>query len=646
MPPAFSANPPKRAQPVPVPVAVDLGPVVVDAPVTGHRSRGAGEGGEVAQPSLDLGEAASPARQVVVAIGDPAAEAPDRALGVGVALEDVVVGAEKVADLAPAAPPVRAQVHAEGQLPGLVEPVFAGPEVAVPEALVDGVAEDGPGGGLAGPQFAAGHQVGVRLLRGNGVQFVPDPLPVEGAVGESPRVAAQAAAAAAATGGAVEDAGQDEALAGGPVPVQVDQRLVVVVLALHDDGAVAGVADPAVVVLLVGGEGRAAPVGVVVHAEARGPAVVDVQGAGVPGVEGGDRLLVEALPVALRGPGHVQVDLVGRGGEEAQGPEIGPRRGPGLVGQAVAGLAREARGKGGPVVDQARRETDGRLVEGVGAGLLHDPESAALPGHVGDDVHRPPDRGDGEVGGAQSPLHLDRRGDIAETVPVRPVDPAALLVVDRDAVDQDRDVALVEAAHVDARVAGAPALLGGVHARGVVEDHRQVPGAELAVHLRLRHVREGHGRLPQPGAVGDDDDLPAPEDLGRQLDQHLHGVRPDEDGKAELPVSDQARDEQLPALADRGDLEPSVEIRGGPLTCAFEVEVRPRQGFPGPGVPHLALQGGGGQGRVGQQERGEGDGQELETRPAACGTAHQRHLSSKTETAVFETSMEVLTRSS
>ena len=437
-------------------------------------------------------------------------------------------------------------------------------------------------------------QAGIRFRRGQGVQLVGGPLPVDAAVGPLARVGPEASAAAPLAAGEVEDVGQDQPFAGRPVPVEVDLRLVVVVLPLHQDRAVAGVVELAVVVLPVRREGRRPPVGVEARAAALGVRHVDTEGARVPGVEGGDRLLVEALPVALRSAGDEEVDLVLVGGQEAQGPEVGPGRRPGLVGEAVAGLAGKAEGEGGAALHQPGGEADPGPAKGAAADLLLDLESAPRAGDVGDDVHGAAHRGDGEVRGPQSALHLDRRGGVAEPVEVGPVDPAVLHVVDGHAVDHHRDVALVESPEVDARVAGTAALAGGVHTRRIVQDQGQVPRAEAAVHLRLGNVREGDRCLPQLGAVGYDDDLLPSKDLGHQLDEQLDVVRRDEDRAAELLVPDEAGDQGIAACGDAADLERSVRSRGGAPVPVLQVHIRAEQGFSGVGVEDPALQHGGG----------------------------------------------------
>ena len=291
----------------------------------------------------------------------------------------------------------------------------------------------------------------------------------------------------------------------------------------------------------------------------------------------------------------------------------------------MAGLAGDAEGESGPAVDQAGGEADPGLVEGAAPGFLLDPESALRAGDVGDDVQGAADRGDGEVRGPQPALHLDRRGGVPEAVEVGPVDPAVLHVVDGHAVDHDGDVALVEPPEVDAGIAGAAALPGGVHAGRVVQDQWQVPGAELAVHLLPGNVREGDRRLPQSGPVGHDDDLLAQKDLGHQLDEQLDVAGPDEDRAAELLVPDEARHQGIAAGGDAADLELPVGTGGGAPVRVLQVDVRAWQGVTGLRVEHSSLQHGRGQGGVGEQQQGESEEDPFHQEPRRRRTAaHQR----------------------
>ena len=105
----------------PVPFAVDPGTEIVDAPVSGYRSRGARECGQVSEPSLELGETAAPAGETVVVEGDLVSEPLDAGRRVGVPRIDEVVGAEQVAQLAPVLALVVAQVRSQGQLEGAVQ---------------------------------------------------------------------------------------------------------------------------------------------------------------------------------------------------------------------------------------------------------------------------------------------------------------------------------------------------------------------------------------------------------------------------------------------------------------------------------------------------------------------------------------------
>ena len=184
---------------------------------------------------------------------------------------------------------------------------------------------------------------------------------------------------------------------------------------------------------------------------------------------------------------------------------------------------------------------------------------------------------------------------------------------------------------------------GGVHTRGVVEDQRQVPGAELAVHLRPGNVREGDRGFPQLRPVRNDDDLLAPEHLGHQLDEQVDGTRRYKDGKAELLVADVAGDQGVAAFGDAADLELPVETSGGAEVGVFQVHVRTRQGFSGFGVAHPALQHGRGQGGMGEQQQGERDEDPLhETPPQTIDTGYSFSFRSRSAFPITETELNVM----
>src|SRR5690606_15457524 len=122
-------------------------------------------------------------------------------------------------------------------------------------------------------------------------------------------------------------------------------------------------------------------------------------------------------------------------------------------------------GEGEAVVHGPRRGARGRLEEAAGADLLLHEHARGVAGRVGEDVERAADGGHGEVDGGQPALKLDGGRHVTDAVPVRPVDPAVLHVVDGDAVDHHGRVALVEPTYVDAGVGGAAAALGGIDAR-------------------------------------------------------------------------------------------------------------------------------------------------------------------------------------
>ncbi len=202
----------------------------------------------------------------------------------------------------------------------------------------------------------------------------------------------------------------------------------------------------------------------------------------------------------------LRVDLVG--GRRVVGPGVRPgrERTVGLE-EPVARLPDDVPGEGEAVV-LAGVEGEGLLQEVGRSELLLVRDAGRHRRGIGDDVHRPADGRRRQVHRGQAALHLDAGGRVAEAVPVGPVDPAVLHVVDRHAVDHHGGVALVEAADVHPGVARAAALHGGVHARRHVQDHGKVLRAQLLLDLHLRDVGVGHGRLP----------------LDRPRGEHLQGV--------------------------------------------------------------------------------------------------------------------------
>ena len=120
----------------------------------------------------------------------------------------------------------------------------------------------------------------------------------------------------------------------------------------------------------------------------------------------------------------------------------------------------------------------------------------------GKDVEGTSHRGEGQLGSPQAALHLYGAGHLVEAEPVGPVHPAVLHIIDGDAIDHDRYVALVETTYGDAGIAITAALLGGIHPRCGVEDHGDVLTRQLFLDLCRLHIGKSYGGLACPCHVG------------------------------------------------------------------------------------------------------------------------------------------------
>ena len=101
-------------------------------------------------------------------------------------------------------------------------------------------------------------------------------------------------------------------------------------------------------------------------------------------------------------------------------------------------------------------------------------ETAAFFGAdaLSQDVNGAANGGHRNFSGAKTALYLHLGSNGIESKPIGPIYGAVFHVVDRNAVNHDAYVALVETAHVDARIAVAAALIGGIYAGRSVEEHR------------------------------------------------------------------------------------------------------------------------------------------------------------------------------
>ena len=198
-----------------------------------------------------------------------------------------------------------------------------------------------------------------------------------------------------------------------------------------------------------------------------------------------------ALPVGL-GRAQTRERQTVLANSLAYGAEVRPSIVKGLVNPAVLSAARTV-SRHGPVALQLPRAEHERIFPVVVGAAFHPGQHRFLVVEAfGEHVDGAAHRGHGNLRGRQAALHLERLSHIAK-VPVRPEHVAVFHVVHRHPVDEHGHVALVEAAHVDARVAGAAAALGGIYAGCFVENHRQVAVRKSFAQLHFVHNREGHG---------------------------------------------------------------------------------------------------------------------------------------------------------
>ena len=403
------------------------------------------------------------------------------------------------------------------------------------------------------PENSPGRAAGLGLVPGDGGVPIGEALRVHVVVDQRTVGAGSAPIAA----GVVGHRGEGHPVPEEGVPVQVDLRLMEVVLDLVEIVGVVSVEGSGprpgrgVLFALVGAAhsvdvGAPAPVSLGVLVQGRWKVTVQIPGEIVAESRGVEHVAV--LAMALRGAHGVKlqailgIDLVGRG------KVVGPGVGPGGVStqttvvHPVSGLPND-RACQGKLVRQLPSREHKRLFEKVPdrlpirvehvpiPGVVHLSEAKLLlvaesrrgPRGIGDDVHGPTDGGGRQVHGAQAPLKLNAGGGVAEAVPVRPVHPTVFHVVDGHAVDHDGHVSLAEATDVDPGVTGTTTALGGVNAGGDVQDHRKIPRAQLVLDLDLGDVRVSHGGLTLDGPGGENLQGVQGDSLGAEGEVRLEG---------------------------------------------------------------------------------------------------------------------------
>ena len=194
-------------------------------------------------------------------------------------------------------------------------------------------------------------------------------------------------------------------------------------------------------------------------------------------------MCIQILTVALWGTNGIEFEAMLRINLVAGAQIISARISPCSLVVTIACLFYHRAAQREPIVNQTRVVTERRFAESPRTQLLLNGSLTLKLGWIGHDIHRAANGWHGQVYISHAPLNLNGCCCVTDSVPVGPKDPAVLHVVDWYAVDHDSDIALVEAAYVDARIAGAAALFSheraGIHKAvvdsGKIDRGRRVP---------------------------------------------------------------------------------------------------------------------------------------------------------------------------
>ncbi len=474
-----------------------IGVIVLDGRPAGH-----GIGADLAQRVFHLTEAARPVDVVGEIVIDPVAQLALRLFGgpkvaartdlVGLEI-DIVGAAEHVADFAEMIDGRGTPIDADRALEIFAEHIVEFRDGAESILIVGAVAQH--------PQSAGG----AGLVLGDGRVPISG-IGKLGLVAGHRSVGARAAAAAAGVIGHRIKACFFTELG---VPVQVHHRLVIIVFPFIEHIRGLAIVRFSVPVLFAG-IGRADGVPVLIVLDARGGLDIFISRSGIVALEAqseffaenADVLFVGVLAVHLRSAHGIQLETVVGVDVVRRSQIIGPGVGISRVDNAVAGFAHHRSIDGELAVEQTAGGADRGFKKTAGADLLPRNDAGGLCGGIGDDVHGAADGGGGQINGTEAALQLDRGGGVGNAVPVGPVHPAVLHVIDRHTVDHDGHVALIKTADIHAGISRAAARRGGVHARRGGEHQRNVAGTQSLHHLLLLNVGERHRGFSLLGAVG------------------------------------------------------------------------------------------------------------------------------------------------
>ena len=147
------------------------------------------------------------------------------------------------------------------------------------------------------------------------------------------------------------------------------------------------------------------------------------------------------------------------------------------------------------VLHQSRRDGEQHFVVAVITHGVRD-RTAFLGVYAScDDIDRTAHRRSGQFGSTHAALGLHDRSDVSQSLPVGPIDGAALHVIHRHAVDHGSDVGVVESSHPDLRVTPSAALSVGMHTRCALQHLRKLLTCQPLLDLQRGDLADRHRRL-------------------------------------------------------------------------------------------------------------------------------------------------------
>src|SRR5690606_16571950 len=143
------------------------------------------------------------------------------------------------------------------------------------------------------------------------------------------------------------------------------------------------------------------------------------------------------LSVLLRSPDREQFQAIGLINFEGAADVVAITIGPCALGESVTSLGDKTNRQSEFVFQKAGAQDRGAFQEAITANLSLKGATTTVVRGIGDVVHGATDGRSRERRYTQTTLHLNGAGDIAEAVPIRPIEPAVLQIVGGDTIDQN-----------------------------------------------------------------------------------------------------------------------------------------------------------------------------------------------------------------